>query len=81
MVVVRDKKPDVTVGAISGTTVPAADSTPSVTPPVNADLLSTEEVQNIVSSYPEVFTDEPPFGGSQIELDVEMIPYRMSQKF
>jgi hypothetical protein len=22
-----------------------------------------------------VFTDEPPFGGSQIELDVEVIPY------
>jgi hypothetical protein len=48
---------------------------PSVTPPANANLLSTAEIENIVASYPEVFTDEPPFDGSRVELDVEVIPY------
>jgi hypothetical protein len=78
MVIVRDKKPDtpVTVGAVDAaaaatTAVPSADTASNE----QADLLSSEQVKNIVSSFPEVFTDDPPFGGSQIELDVEVIPY------
>eukprot|EP00882_Tetradesmus_deserticola_P000856 GHRQ01000930.1.p1 GENE.GHRQ01000930.1~~GHRQ01000930.1.p1 ORF type:complete len:1344 (+),score=98.92 GHRQ01000930.1:408-4034(+) len=75
MVVVRDKKPDipVTVG-----TVVSSGTTPGDAPantPLQADLLAHGQVQDIVSSFPEVFTDEPPHGGSQIELDVEVIPF------
>jgi hypothetical protein len=79
MMVVRDKKPNapVTVGAVNGTatattTVPAAAADGLTT---QADVLAPEQVQNIVSSFPEVFTEEPPFGGSQIELDIEVIPF------
>jgi hypothetical protein len=73
MVVVRPRKPEVptSVAAVSvptapGTTAPAGD-TPS-------ELLAEAEVQRIVSSYPEVFTDAPPYGGSQVQLDFEVNP-------
>src|SRR5512147_2258328 len=39
-----------------------------------ADLLPDNTVQDIVAEFPEVFTDAPPHGGSQIELDFEVIP-------
>lgn len=38
------------------------------------DLLTAEKLQEIVSEYPDVFTDAPPYGGSQIQMDHEVIP-------
>jgi len=69
LVVVRPKQPDSPVTAVT----PAADTT---TPDASCsvDLLSADAVQSIVSSYPEVFTDAPPYGGSQVEIDSEVIP-------
>jgi hypothetical protein len=46
----------------------------SVAPDVN--LLSQAQLENIVSGYPDVFTDEPPHGGAQIEADIEVIPLK-----
>lgn len=60
----------------SDTTVPVTAVTPetaSTTTPNSAELLPTEQVQDIVSAYPDVFTEAPPYGGSQIQLDTEVI--------
>jgi hypothetical protein len=44
------------------------------------NLLTSQQVQDIVSAYPDVFTDAPPYGGSQIQIDTEVIPVEPDSK-
>jgi len=46
----------------------------------NKELLSTAAIQEIVADYPDVFTDAPPYGGSQLLIDGEVIPLEPGTK-
>ena len=83
MVLVRLKQPEVptSVVSVSVPVAPGVAATASDTPGVTthasdttSELLTETEMQNIVSDYPMVFTDAPPHGGSQVQLDFEVIP-------
>lgn len=67
MVVVRSQHTETIVLPVTST-VHVTDA------PSSPELLSADQVQEIVSFYPDVFTDAPPYGGSQIQLDTEVIP-------
>jgi hypothetical protein len=53
---------------------PPTDSAQGAPSATSADLLSDEQMQQIIAEYPMVFTDTAPHGGSKIQAEVEAIP-------
>ena len=47
---------------------------------VVADLMSEEELNRIKTEYFDVFTSDPPFGGSKIQAEVDVIPTEPNAK-
>jgi hypothetical protein len=43
-------------------------------------ILSEQQLHDVLDSYPDVFTDHPPYGGSQIEADIEVIPFDKEER-
>lgn len=70
LMVVRPK-PDTAVNA-SVTSSDAASAQNAV--------MSEQQLHEVLDIYPDVFTDHPPYGGSQIEADIEVIPFDKDER-
>jgi hypothetical protein len=71
LVLVRPKSADTTVSAVT--------SSVAASQAQNA-VMSEHKLHKVLDAYPDVFTDHPPYGGSQIEADIEVIPFDKEER-